>query len=103
MRILAFWPFFVIMKGVRFMYSYKSEDVIYQADTFIQRNTNLREVAKYLGISKSLLHYNLTIRLLEFDFKRHEYVRKILDRNKAERHIRGGAATRLKYLKNAKD
>lgn len=74
-------------------------ETLNQADVFIQRATTLREVAKYLKMSKSVLHYNLTVRLLEYDRHRYKEVRKILDKNKAEMHIRGGMALKAKKMK----
>ena len=86
------------MEGGKIMYDFKRQNVLYQADIFIQRATTIREVAKYLKISKSALHYNLTTLLLDYDINRYQKVRKILDKNIAERHIRGGIATRNKIL-----
>lgn len=57
----------------------------------------VREAAKYFGLSKSTVHKDLTTRLPELDETLYEKVRKILDINKAERHMRGGLATKHKY------
>ena len=70
---------------------------IHFADHIIENNSTVREVAKFYGISKSTVHKDVTARLFHIDRARYEQVRKILNQNKAERHIRGGMATREKY------
>ena len=67
------------------------------ADHIIRHNSTVREVAKHFGISKSTVHKDVTARLYYLDRSRYDMVRKILNRNKAERHIRGGMATKRKY------
>ena len=57
----------------------------------------VRETAKHFGLSKSTVHKDMTVRLPELDEYLYESVRKILDTNKAERHLRGGLATKNKY------
>lgn len=59
--------------------------------------TTVRDAAKYFGISKSTIHKDMTSRLPDIDTSLYEDVRKILDVNKAERHLRGGLATKEKY------
>ena len=54
--------------------------------------------ARQFGISKSTVHKDLTERLPQIDHHLADEVRDILDINKSERHIRGGMATRQKYL-----
>lgn len=61
-------------------------------------NRTVREVAKIIGISKSTVHYDLTKRLNLIDNSLYLKVRRVLDYNKKIRHIRGGEATRLRYL-----
>lgn len=67
------------------------------ADHIIEHCSTVREVAKYYGISKSTVHKDVTSRLYHIDRDRFDRVREILNRNKAERHIRGGMATKRKY------
>lgn len=67
------------------------------ADHIIENRSTVREVAKYYGISKSTVHKDVTARLYRIDRDRYEQVRQILNQNKAERHIRGGMATKRKY------
>ena len=63
----------------------------------IEGRTTIRAAAKHFGISKSTVHKDLSERLEQFDRPLYLQVKEILDQNKAERHIRGGNATRLKY------
>lgn len=57
----------------------------------------VRETAKMFNLSKSTVHKDMTSRLPELDPTLYERVREILDINKAERHLRGGLATKKKY------
>lgn len=63
----------------------------------IENRATVRMAAKEFGISKSTVHKDLRDRLPTFHPLLYEQVRVILDENKAERHIRGGIATRRKY------
>lgn len=63
----------------------------------IENDATVRGAAERFGISKSTVHKDLTERLPELDRLLYEQVRAVLDRNKAERHLRGGEATRRKY------
>ena len=63
----------------------------------IENRTTVRAAAKAFGISKSTVHKDLTQRLRGCNRALWTQVREILERNKAERHIRGGMATRQKY------
>ena len=58
--------------------------------------------AKKFGISKSSIHKDVSQRLLKINYNLAMEVRKVLDKNKAERHIRGGMATKLKYSEQKK-
>ena len=64
----------------------------------IENNATVRQTAKKFGISKSTVHKDITDRVEKIDPELAYSVRKILEINKAERHIRGGLATREKYL-----
>ena len=67
---------------------------------YIARNgVTVRNAAKVFGISKSTVHKDVTQRLAELDPDLSEQVRRILEINKAERHLRGGMATKHKYGK----
>lgn len=64
----------------------------------VENNATVRTVANQFGISKSTVHKDVTERLSHIDPLLAGQARKILDVNKSERHIRGGMATREKYL-----
>ncbi|MDD7289259.1 MAG: sporulation transcriptional regulator SpoIIID [Evtepia sp.] len=63
----------------------------------IENQATVRTAAKQFGISKSTVHKDLSQRLPAFNRSLYLQVRQVLDVNKAERHIRGGIATRRKY------
>ena len=63
----------------------------------IETGATVRATAKHFGISKSTVHKALTQRLRACNYTLYLQVRKVLDRNKQERHIRGGMATKRKY------
>ena len=65
----------------------------------IETEATVRSAAKQFGISKSTVHKTLTHRLRQCNYPLYLQVRKILDKNKQERHIRGGMATKRKYQK----
>lgn len=66
----------------------------------IERRTTIRDAAKHFSVSKSTVHKDLSERLERIDRTLYAQVKEILEQNKAERHIRGGDATRRKYQKN---
>lgn len=63
----------------------------------IETGGTVRSAAKHFGISKSTVHKDLSQRLPHINKALFRQVRQILDENKAQRHIRGGIATRNKY------
>lgn len=63
----------------------------------IENRATVRATAQRFGISKSTVHKDLSERLPAFNRALYLQVKEILDQNKAERHIRGGIATRMKY------
>lgn len=63
----------------------------------IETGATVRSAARHFGISKSTVHKDLSFRLPQINAQLYAQVRKILDQNKLERHIRGGLATRRKY------
>jgi putative DeoR family transcriptional regulator (stage III sporulation protein D) len=63
----------------------------------IEHNATVRDAAKHFGVSKSTVHKDLSERLRHIDRALYVQVRAVLEQNKAERHLRGGAATRRKY------
>ncbi len=73
--------------------------VILLAQYIIDSKDTVRGAAKKYGVSKSTVHKDVSERLKEISPSLYDEVRKVLDENKAERHIRGGMATKLKYKK----
>ena len=63
----------------------------------------VRAAAKMFGVSKSTVHKDLAERLKTVDGELYEKVCRILEKNRAERHLRGGMATKLKYSKEKVD
>ena len=63
----------------------------------IETGATVRAAAQRFGISKSTVHKQLTERLRQCNYPLYLQVRKILDKNKQERHFRGGMATKRKY------
>ena len=67
------------------------------ADYIIENRTTVRAAAKKFGVSKSTVHKDLQDRLPLINRSLYTQVKEVLDENKAQRHIRGGIATRRKY------
>lgn len=63
----------------------------------IETGATVRAAAQHFGISKSTVHKDICSRLRKVDSDLYRKVRLVLDKNKQERHIRGGMATRKKY------
>lgn len=80
------------------MKDYIEERAINIANYIIENNATVRQTAKQFGISKSTVHKDVTDRLMQINPSLAKEARKVLDINKSERHIRGGLATREKYL-----
>ena len=67
------------------------------AEWIVENKATVRAAARRFGVSKSTVHKDLTERLRDSDRLLYEKVRLIMEQYKAERHLRGGAATRRKY------
>ena len=80
------------------MKEYIEERAIQIANYIIENNATVRQTAKEFGISKSTVHKDVTDRLQQINPALARQARQVLDVNKSERHIRGGLATREKYL-----
>ena len=63
----------------------------------IETGATVRSAAEIFGVSKSTVHKDITGRLPQLNYPLYLEVRKVLDKNKRERHLRGGLATRRKY------
>lgn len=68
------------------------------ANYIIENKSTVRKTAQKFGISKSTVHKDVTERLEKINPSLANETRKVLNENKAERHIRGGMATKLKYI-----
>lgn len=79
------------------MKGYIEERAMEIARYIVENHTTVRQAAKHFGISKSTVHKDCTERLVQVHPALAAEVRKVLDVNKAERHIRGGMATKEKY------
>ena len=80
------------------MRDYIEERAIQLAYYIIEHKATVRQTAKAFNVSKSTAHKDVTTRLMEINPELAKEARKILDVNKQERHIRGGMATKEKYL-----
>ena len=81
------------------------ERAVNLAHYIIDTKDTVRGAARKFGVSKSTVHKDVSQRLVNINYSLALEVRKILDENKAERHLRGGLATKLKYenLQNEKN
>lgn len=79
------------------MYNDIEERACDVARYIVENKSTVRAAAKEFGISKSTVHKDITQRLEKVNPFLFDQVRVLLDTNKAERHIRGGLATRRKY------
>jgi putative DeoR family transcriptional regulator (stage III sporulation protein D) len=70
-----------------------------EAEFILETNGTVRSTAKHFGVSKSTVHLDVTKKLKEIDEDLYIKVRNLLFINLSERHIRGGMATREKYVK----
>lgn len=84
------------------MKDYIEERVLELANYILENKTTVRHAAKKYNVSKSTVHKDITERLSDLNPPLAVKVHAVLDKNKAERHIRGGMATREKYLRLSK-
>ncbi|MCI7228088.1 MAG: sporulation transcriptional regulator SpoIIID [Lachnospiraceae bacterium] len=80
------------------MKDYIEERAVEIGTYIVETNATVRQTAKKFGVSKSTVHKDITERLPQVNHELALCARKVLDVNKSERHIRGGLATREKYL-----
>lgn len=80
------------------MKDYIEERAIEVAQYIVEENATVRQTAKKFGVSKSTVHKDITERLIQINPSLAARARVVLDVNKSERHIRGGMATKEKYL-----
>ena len=81
------------------LYTYSIEErCVILAKYLIEHRATVRSVAKKFGVSKSTVHKDITQTLKRADGELYAQTKEILEINKRERHIRGGEATRRKYI-----
>ena len=86
-----------MLKGVKSVKDYIEERALEIAEYIVKEGATVRQAAGVFGVSKSTVHKDVTERLPKINPLVATMVKSILDVNKAERHIRGGEATKLKY------
>ncbi|HHY59332.1 MAG TPA: sporulation transcriptional regulator SpoIIID [Clostridia bacterium] len=79
------------------MQDYIRQRVLDISKYIIDTSATVRQTASVFGVSKSTVHKDVTERLPQINEQLAKEVRRVLDQNKAERHLRGGEATRKKY------
>lgn len=75
----------------------QKNQIIKEAEYLLEKNATIREVANQFSRSKSSVHKDLTISLVNIDSNLSKSVQKLLNTHLLERHIRGGEATKMKY------
>ena len=86
-----------LYKSGSLLKDYIEERVLEVAQYIIDSKATIRKTAKVFGVSKSTIHKDMTERLPKISPSIAERTHSVLELNKAERHIRGGKATKLKY------
>ena len=76
----------------------QGERCVELAQYIVENGATVREAAAWFGVSKSTVHKDVTEKLRRDNPSLYAAAKEILERNKAERHLRGGEATRQKYL-----
>ncbi len=74
--------------------------VLLEAEFILSTKSTLRQTAALFGVSKSTVHVDMSKRLIKLSEKKYKKIEKILNLNFAEKHLRGGQATKNKYLLN---
>lgn len=85
------------------MQNYIRKRAVKIAQHIINTSDTVRQTAQVFGISKSTVHKDVSERLPRINEALAEEVKEILEKNKAERHLRGGEATRKKYATSSID
>ena len=84
------------------MKSHIEQRAVTIAKYILEKQSTVRQTAKQFGISKSTVHKDVTERLEEINPSLALEVKRVLEKNKLERHLRGGMATKLKYQQQKK-
>ncbi len=85
------------VQGVLYLYDNMEQRAYTLAVYILENRATIRAAAKQFGVSKSTVHKDLSQRLEQYNRSLYLQVKEILEQNKAERHIRGGIATKIKY------
>ncbi|MCK8824575.1 sporulation transcriptional regulator SpoIIID [Fuchsiella alkaliacetigena] len=80
------------------MKDYIYKRVLEVSNYIYETKATVRQAAEVFGVSKSTIHKDVTERISKIDARLAEQVKQVLEYNKSERHIRGGEATKRKYL-----
>lgn len=83
--------------GVKYMKQQQYDRAIILGEYILENNATVRSAAAWFGISKSTVHKDVSQKLAELSPSLYNEVKEILAKNKQERHIRGGMATKKKY------
>ena len=86
--------------GDFYLKDYIEERAVEIAYYIIENNATVRQTAKQFGVSKSTVHKDVADRLNYINRSLANRTRQVLEQNKSERHIRGGLATKQKYLQH---
>lgn len=86
-------------RGGLFLKSIVDERAVELGEYIVEHRATVRAAADRFGVSKSTVHMDVSKRLRRVDPSLYVEVREVLDINKAQRHIRGGLATKEKYMK----
>ena len=87
-----------MLKGGGLVQDYIEQRVLEISNYILETGSTVRQVAKIFGVSKSTVHKDIIERLPYINRFIFREIKMILEKNKAERHLRGGEATRQKYL-----
>ena len=90
------------IEGGEVVKSHIEQRAVTIAKYILEKQSTVRQTAKVFGVSKSTVHKDVTERLEEIQPTLASEVKQILEKNKSERHIRGGMATKLKYQQQKK-
>ena len=85
------------------MKDYIAKRTLDVANFMVETNSTVRGAAARFGVSKSTVHKDISERLKMISPTVYMQVKKLLETNKSERHIRGGNATKIKYMHKAED
>lgn len=83
---------------MEYIFTDERDRCIKVAEYIIEHGATVRMAAKMFGVSKSTIHKDVTVNLEKKNQALSYEIKKILNKNKSERHLRGGEATRKKYL-----